>query len=142
MQYTRYTEQITTGEWRWVQIFSVALVILAMLPFALVPAHDARAQFKNLSPDMMNVYACVAWAGWAHILYAFRGQGLALTRATDPQATRRTFLFVLAVVVSLAALFGVREWLGPALGEHTDQALQRLGYSAAAISALRDAGTI
>lgn len=37
MQYTRYTEQITTGEWRWVQIFSVALVILAMLPFALVP---------------------------------------------------------------------------------------------------------
>jgi len=85
------------------------------LPFALVPTQDTRAQFKNLSPDMMNVYACVAWAGWAHFLYAFRGQGLALMRATDPQATRRTFLFVLAVAVSLAALYGVREWLGPAL---------------------------
>lgn len=46
------------------------------------------------------------------------------------------------IVPKLSATPGSTEWLGPALGEHTDQALQRLGYSAAAISALRDAGTI
>ncbi|MBK8138672.1 MAG: hypothetical protein IPK52_23150 [Chloroflexi bacterium] len=37
MQYSRYTEQITAAEWRWVLILATALVILAMLPFALVP---------------------------------------------------------------------------------------------------------
>ncbi|WP_300336374.1 CaiB/BaiF CoA-transferase family protein [Accumulibacter sp.] len=46
------------------------------------------------------------------------------------------------IVPKLSATPGGTEWLGPALGEHTDQTLQRLGYSAAAISALRDAGTI
>lgn len=37
---------------------------------------------------------------------------------------------------------GGTRWLGPALGEHTDEVLQRIGYDAAQIAALRGAGAV
>ena len=46
------------------------------------------------------------------------------------------------IVPKLSETPGSTEWLGPKLGEHTDETLQRLGYSAAEISALRDAGSV
>ena len=46
------------------------------------------------------------------------------------------------IVPRLSATPGSTEWLGPRLGEHTDQTLQQLGYSADEISALRAAGAI
>ncbi len=46
------------------------------------------------------------------------------------------------IVPKLSATPGGTEWLGPTLGQHTDQTLRRLGYPAAAIDALRDAGTV
>ncbi|WP_273702972.1 CoA transferase, partial [Candidatus Accumulibacter vicinus] len=46
------------------------------------------------------------------------------------------------IVPKLSETPGSTEWLGPALGEHTDEMLVRLGYSAIEIGALRDAGTI
>ena len=46
------------------------------------------------------------------------------------------------IVPKLSETPGSTEWLGPALGEHTDAMLMRLGYSAIEIGALRDAGTI
>jgi len=46
------------------------------------------------------------------------------------------------IVPKLSETPGSTEWLGPALGEHTDAMLVRLGYSAIEIGALRDAGTI
>ncbi|WP_313952328.1 CaiB/BaiF CoA-transferase family protein [Accumulibacter sp.] len=46
------------------------------------------------------------------------------------------------IVPKLSATPGSTQWLGPTLGEHTDETLQRLGYSPAAISALREAGTV
>jgi crotonobetainyl-CoA:carnitine CoA-transferase CaiB-like acyl-CoA transferase len=37
---------------------------------------------------------------------------------------------------------GGTRWLGPALGEHTDEVLTRIGYDAAQIAALRGAGAV
>ncbi|MDX9885837.1 CaiB/BaiF CoA-transferase family protein [Thauera sp.] len=46
------------------------------------------------------------------------------------------------VVPKLSATPGGAEWIGPALGEHTDAVLQALGYAPAEIEALRQAGAI
>lgn len=37
MQQTRYTDQITAAEWRWVMIWATVLSLLTLLPFVLVP---------------------------------------------------------------------------------------------------------
>ena len=47
-----------------------------------------------------------------------------------------------AVVPKLSATPGQTRWIGPKLGEHTDDVLRGLGYDLAAISALRDEGVI
>jgi formyl-CoA transferase len=47
-----------------------------------------------------------------------------------------------AVVPKLSATPGGTRWLGPRLGEHTDDVLRELGYDVAAIRALRDDGVI
>jgi formyl-CoA transferase len=46
------------------------------------------------------------------------------------------------VVPKLSETPGGTEWVGPALGEHTEAVLASLGYNAAAIAALRQAGAI
>lgn len=46
------------------------------------------------------------------------------------------------VVPKLSATPGGTEWIGPALGEHTDRVLAALGYDARRIAALRAAGAI
>lgn len=46
------------------------------------------------------------------------------------------------VVPKLSATPGGTEWIGPALGEHTDRVLAALGYDAGRIAALRAAGAI
>ncbi|MFC5300410.1 CaiB/BaiF CoA transferase family protein [Azospira restricta] len=46
------------------------------------------------------------------------------------------------VVPKLSATPGATEWIGPALGAHTDAVLSGLGYDAARIAALRAAGAI
>ncbi|MBP7469219.1 MAG: CoA transferase, partial [Thauera sp.] len=46
------------------------------------------------------------------------------------------------VVPKLSATPGGSEWIGPALGEHTDAVLRTLGYAPARIEALRQAGAI
>ena len=46
------------------------------------------------------------------------------------------------VVPKLSATPGATEWLGPKLGEHTDEILAGLGYSAEKIAALRADGAI
>jgi formyl-CoA transferase len=47
-----------------------------------------------------------------------------------------------AVVPKLSATPGGTRWLGPRLGEHTDDVLRDLGYDVATIKALRDDGVI
>lgn len=46
------------------------------------------------------------------------------------------------IVPKLSDTPGGTEWIGPQLGEHTATILARLGYDAAAIAALKNAGTI
>ena len=72
---------------------------------------------------------------------------------TDPQFLAREMLHTVklpdgrdcrmpGVVPKLSATPGGSEWIGPALGEHTDAVLGGLGYDAARIAALREAGAI
>ena len=53
-----------------------------------------------------------------------------------------TPLKVPAVVPKLSATPGGTAWLGPGLGEHTEEILTRLGHDAAAIAVLREQGVI
>jgi formyl-CoA transferase len=53
-----------------------------------------------------------------------------------------TSLKVPGIVPKLSATPGDIDGPGPALGQHTDELLQRLGYDAARIAALRDTGVI
>jgi crotonobetainyl-CoA:carnitine CoA-transferase CaiB-like acyl-CoA transferase len=53
-----------------------------------------------------------------------------------------TPLKVPAVVPKLSATPGGTAWLGPGLGEHTEEILARLGHDAAAIAVLREQGVI
>jgi formyl-CoA transferase len=46
------------------------------------------------------------------------------------------------IVPKLSVTPGSTEWIGPALGEHTEEVLAALGYSAAEMSQLRAAATI
>jgi formyl-CoA transferase len=46
------------------------------------------------------------------------------------------------IVPKLSDAPGVTRWLGPALGQHTDEVLQRAGYASAEIAQLRGAGVI
>ncbi|WP_322066347.1 CaiB/BaiF CoA transferase family protein [Burkholderia ubonensis] len=72
---------------------------------------------------------------------------------TDPQFVARQMIqrFKLAdgtdiplpnVTPKLSGTPGETRWLGPELGEHTDEVLRGLGYDAQAIAALREAGAI
>ena len=47
-----------------------------------------------------------------------------------------------AVTPKLSATPGTTRWLGPALGEHSDEVLRGLGYSDTDIAALRDGGVV
>ena len=47
-----------------------------------------------------------------------------------------------AVTPKLSATPGATRWLGPKLGQHTDEVLQGLGYSPADIAALREDGVL
>jgi formyl-CoA transferase len=53
-----------------------------------------------------------------------------------------SLLAVPAVTPKLSATPGGTRWLGPALGEHTDQVLAALGYDAGTIATLRAEGVI
>lgn len=47
-----------------------------------------------------------------------------------------------AIVPKLGATPGETEWVGPALGQHTDEVLEAIGYAAEQRAALRERGTI
>ena len=46
------------------------------------------------------------------------------------------------IVPKLSATPGATKWIGPKLGEHTDEVLEALGYAEAARAKLRERGIV
>lgn len=82
------------------------------LPFSLVPSAELSVLSGRFSPEVANVYACVAWSGWAHFVFAFRGQGKGLSQARDDLGSKRLALFGACVTGALLLLLGLREVIG------------------------------
>ncbi|MBS1707207.1 MAG: hypothetical protein JSS65_00640 [Armatimonadetes bacterium] len=81
-------------------------------PFLLLPVAQLTRLSPDYSPQVGNIFACVAWAGWAHFVYAFRGQGQALRRIRDGLTAKRAWTFAVALATVVAVLFALRLWLG------------------------------
>lgn len=98
-------------------VLGLTLLVIGLtfaLPFSLVPAGATNAVSKHMSAEVANVYACTAWAGWAHFIFAFWGQGGALIRLKDSLRAKRTITYVFMIVVSVAMLAGLRSYFGVA----------------------------
>ncbi len=65
----------------------------------------------ELAPEVLNLYALVAFLGWAHFFYAWQGQG----KASGKLAPGRRVLYWGFVLVALALLVVARSWLGVAV---------------------------
>ena len=85
------------------------------LPHPLVPQSAGSFMTGELSPEVANVYACAAWAGWAHFIFAFRGQGNALARIRDEARNGRLVLYIAAIAVTIMVMLGLRWASGPAI---------------------------
>jgi hypothetical protein len=81
------------------------------LPFALVRTAPAGLWQGKVAPEVLNLYALTAFAGWAHFVFAWRGQWAAIRRL---RTSWRVGYFGI-VVAALGALIGLRSWLGVGL---------------------------
>ncbi|HAY14064.1 MAG TPA: hypothetical protein DCY02_06270 [Armatimonadetes bacterium] len=88
---------------------SALLVALSFaLPLYLIPSNV----LPHLSNEARNVYACTAWAGWAHFVFAYVGQMRGFAARRDSKTTLRAGLFALAILVALLVLVMLRSWMG------------------------------
>lgn len=85
------------------------------LPIRLVPGEASGIAATTLSNETANVYACTAWAGWAHFIYAFRGQGRSLLVNRDAITLSRLGVFLFVLVAAIAGLVAIRSAIGPAV---------------------------
>jgi hypothetical protein len=81
------------------------------LPFALVQTPPPGLWNGNVAPDVLNLYALTAFAGWAHFIFAGRGQWAAIARL----GLAWRIGYWVAIAVALGVLIGLRAWLGVAL---------------------------
>lgn len=81
------------------------------LPFPLVRTTPAGLWQGAVAPEVLNLYALTAFAGWAHFVFAWRGQWAATSRF--PLGWRLSYWGT--VGVALGVLVGLRAWLGVAL---------------------------
>lgn len=96
-------------------VFGLTLLLIA-LSFAW-PVHlVAQDQLRQISPhwsaEAGNVYAVTAWAGWAHFLFAFRGQAQSLSRCKN--AKLRLAILTLLLTAAVLVLATARQALGVA----------------------------
>jgi hypothetical protein len=80
-------------------------------PWPLVTRSPAGMWDGHLSFEVLNLYALVAFLGWAHFFYAWQGQWKATGRLTR----ERRILYWGLVLIALALLVCVRNWLGLAI---------------------------
>lgn len=85
------------------------------LPFNLIPQGDNGFGSGLLSPEASNVYAVTAWAGWAHFIFAFRGQGSTLVRIQDSLKIGRLWAYLACLALTIFVLYWARSFLGAAL---------------------------
>jgi len=98
-------------------VLGLTLLVIGLsfaFPFSLVPAGSVSAVSKHMSNEVANVYACTAWAGWAHFIFAFRGQGQALLRNRDALRAKRIATYGLSIAAALAVLLALRAYFGVA----------------------------
>ncbi|MFM9873589.1 MAG: hypothetical protein ACKVQS_09025 [Fimbriimonadaceae bacterium] len=94
-------------------VLGLTLLFIAIsfaLPVELVPQAFLDTTFKNYSPDVLNVYACVAWAGLAHFLYAYWGQARAVGQSHESPV--RFLVAEMIFLICLGLLFGTRQFFG------------------------------
>jgi hypothetical protein len=85
------------------------------LPYKLVPTEQVEEASKFWASEVANVYACAAWAGWAHFIFAFRGQAGALARIKDGFSPARFLAYACCVLFSIVILYLLRSAMGVAL---------------------------
>lgn len=79
-------------------------------PVHLFPRTDLRVMSPHWSDEAGNVYAVTAWTGWAHFMFAFRGQ-LSSLRKTE-KATLRLLVYGTLLALATVALLAVRGVIG------------------------------
>jgi formyl-CoA transferase len=95
---------------------------------------DALEALERAEVPASRVYDAEDILNDAH--YAARG---VIERWTLPDGTD---MKIPGIVPKLTETPGATRWLGPVLGEHTAEVLERLGYSAADQQSLRQRGVI
>jgi hypothetical protein len=72
------------------------------LPFSLVRQAPVGMWSGAVAPDVLNLYALAVFAGWAHFVFAFRGQWQATTRF--PVNLRLGYWLSLTVILAILAV--------------------------------------
>lgn len=80
-------------------------------PVHLAPHPPEHIWQGSISVETLNLYALIAFAGWSHFIYAWRGQWFATQKLTVPSR----FTYWLLVIIVLLGLMALREWLGVAV---------------------------
>ena len=80
-------------------------------PWALVTRPPAGMWDGQLSFEVLNLYALVAFLGWAHFVYAWQGQW----KASERLGSGRRAIYWGFVLVALVLLVVMRGWLGVAI---------------------------
>ena len=80
-------------------------------PWPLVARSPAGMWDGHISFEVLNLYALVAFLGWAHFFYAWQGQW----KATGKLTRERRAVYWGFVLVALVLLACVRSWLGLAI---------------------------
>lgn len=99
-------------------VLGLTLLLVAAsfaLSFQLVPHSQIRILSDLWPAEVGNVYALAAWTGWAHFIFAYRGQGTAILRAKDKNQAIRAMILLGAILLLVPALVLVRSFAGLAI---------------------------
>jgi hypothetical protein len=111
VELTQSAGQPSSRPWLALALTFLLLGLGFSLPFSLVKSVPSGIWSGAISPEVLNLYALTAFAGWAHFLYAGRGQWGALARLKWQWRAGYCAL----VAVALAILVGLRALLGVGL---------------------------